>query len=356
MTVRYGDDKCILTVVARLRRIGVLAGLWIDRNRAIHRLRSDGISQRITIRISANNTTAHWIILRDGVRVIRRFWRPIAVLVIVAIVDCCIDSTCTNKRQCGDRPSRQACCGRDKPSGSEVFLDFGKVEVRPRTGVLPPPMHAFHIFQNQVTTVTFIVLNEEAANGQRAAIREDNQEVTTDLLETLNRLRTDLDLDDAGLGERQIPRINNGNFAGRLGDDFRIHAFPRYKTSENFFTDSNHYPVHQTAKAGHRRRDHLSAHCHHHRRRSVAQVKNHRLAATLALNSKRTTSAYSALYTPQSLTPANKGSAEVALSGAFHGDTRRSVIPAPFQNQGGAPYAKRHNVVHRSTVLCQDVQ
>ena len=71
MTVRYGDDKCILTVVAGLRRIGVLAGLWIDRNRAIHRLRSDGISQRITIRISTNNTTAHWIILRDGVRVIR---------------------------------------------------------------------------------------------------------------------------------------------------------------------------------------------------------------------------------------------------------------------------------------------
>ena len=164
------------------------------------------------------------------------------MLVIVAIVDCCIDSTCTDKRQCGDRPRRQACCGRDKPSGSEVFLDFGKVEVRPRTGVLPPPMHAFHIFQNQVTTVTFIVLNEEAANGQRAAILEDNQKVTTDLLETLNRLRTDLDLDDAGLGERQISRINNGNFAGRLGDDFRIHAFPRYKTSEKFFTDSKPQP------------------------------------------------------------------------------------------------------------------
>lgn len=113
--------------------------------------------------------------------------------------------------------------------------------------------------------------------------------------------------------------------------------------------------MHQTAKAGHRRRDHLSAHCHH-RRRSVAQVKNHRLAATLALNSKRTTSAYNALYTPQSLTPANKGPAGVALSGVFHGDTRRSVIPAPFQNQGGAPYAQRHDVVHRSTVHCQDVQ
>ena len=242
MTISYGDDKSILTVVARLRRIGVLASLWINRNRAIRRLRGDGIGQRVTICISAGYTSAHGIILRDGVRVIRRFWWPIDVLVIVIVFDCCIDSPRTDERQCSNRPSRQTCCGGNKSCGSEVLLNLGKVEVRPRTGVLPPPMHSFHIFQDQVTTVALIVLDEEVADGQRAAIFEDNQEVTTDLFEALNRLRTDLDLDDAGLRKRQIPRINNGNFAGRLGDDFRIHAFPRYKTSEKFCADSNHSP------------------------------------------------------------------------------------------------------------------
>ncbi|MNM35350.1 hypothetical protein D3C81_460420 [compost metagenome] len=71
-----------------------------------------------------------------------------------------------------------------------------------------------------------IVLDEEAANSQSGPVLEDNQEVITDLFETINRLRPDLNLDDAGLVERQIPRINNGHFARRLGDDFRIHVFP----------------------------------------------------------------------------------------------------------------------------------
>ena len=138
------------------------------------------------------------------------------------------DCATTDQRQRGHPPVGRSGQSHRRKQGSRLFFtDFGKVEIRPRGGVLPPPHHAFHVLQHDVAALPVVVVDEEVVDGQSGAVLEDDQEVIAGLLEAFDRFRTGLDLDDARPIKHQIRRFNIGNLAGRFGDDFHIHAVPR---------------------------------------------------------------------------------------------------------------------------------
>nr|WP_242630912.1 hypothetical protein [Variovorax paradoxus] len=134
-------------------------------------------------------------------------------------------SACRNadaqKRQTCDEPARQAIRCRSHWNAVEPF-DLGEVELGPGSGVLAPPEHACLILQDEVVATPLRILVEKALQNGGAAVAQRQDQIATFSFIPDDALRSDLQVNDRGLLERERFDAGIDNWATILGNNLYL--------------------------------------------------------------------------------------------------------------------------------------
>ncbi|MEJ1162795.1 hypothetical protein V9K97_03795 [Variovorax sp. CCNWLW186] len=134
---------------------------------------------------------------------------------------CACRNADAQQRQTCDEPARQAIRCRSHGNAVEPF-NLGEVELGPGSGVLPPPEHTCLVLQDEIVAAALRILVEKALQNGGSAVAQGQDQIAASSFISDDALRSDLQVDDRGLIERERFDTGIDNCATILGNNLYL--------------------------------------------------------------------------------------------------------------------------------------